>query len=478
MKKSNQNSSFIYGNGCVLERKRNMFIFDEKIDSLKSSTKSEKKLKSFFEKGFEKFELDDQFKILELFNELMTRENNGNDWNKFLYHNSEICSLIDERINLKTNLLDNSINYETKIKMIISYFNLVFYGHYSDEKVKVKLKIACDYINNMDFKGVNIKTLNNLLLIVIKQIKVLINDGLSFEKIKLMILFYFENVNSILEEDELLNLLLEEKNIIDVSDILNGIINKVQLQTNENYILKRLKNGVFSKEDCLQILSNNGKLKKYANVDLIKNFLIENGIVNPNVIYDKALFIEGMACGDLIRINSSYVTITSFHEAIHVIQNNDFKENNYYGNRYYMLKDQIIASNIPYQVYRSNYKSLLFEEEAEILGIQSYYQYYKGEKYNIPEILVNNSIVMSDEMEVAKKDLLDSIIEKNPKILIQYPILKVEYHTNGSKKIAKEIVYYLELLNISIADKKAIFECIFNNKYENVSLGLENKLKI
>ena len=68
-----------------------MFIFDEKIDSLKSSTKSEKKLKSFFEKGFEKFELDDQFKILELFNELMTRENNGNDWNKFLYNKSEIC---------------------------------------------------------------------------------------------------------------------------------------------------------------------------------------------------------------------------------------------------------------------------------------------------------------------------------------------------------------------------------------------------
>ena len=62
--------------------------------------------------------------------------------------------------------------------------------------------------------------------------------------------------------------------------------------------------------------------------------------------------------------------------------------------------------------------------------------------------------------------------------MIQYPILKVEYHTNGSKKIAKEIVSYLELLNISIADKKAIFECIFNNKYENVSLGLENKLKI
>lgn len=42
MKKSNQNSSFIYGNGCVLERKRNMFIFDEKIDSLKSLQKAKK----------------------------------------------------------------------------------------------------------------------------------------------------------------------------------------------------------------------------------------------------------------------------------------------------------------------------------------------------------------------------------------------------------------------------------------------------
>ena len=92
-----------------------------------------------------------------------------------------------------------------------------------------------------------------------------------------------------------------------------------------------------------------------------------------------------------------------------------------------MLKDQIIASNIPYQVYRSNYKSLLFEEEAEILGIQSYYQYYKGEKYN-------------KYQEISRTEL--------------------------------------KLLNISIADKKAIFECIFNNKYENVSLGLENKLKI
>lgn len=184
---------------------------------------------------------------------------------------------------------------------------------------------------------------------------------------------------------------------------INEITNKINLPSNEKYIQRRLKNGFFPKEDCFQILSNNSKLKKYANVDLIKNFLTENGIVNPNVIYDKSLYIGGMTRGDLIQIATDDVTITTFHEAIHVIQRNDLKENNYYGNRYYLLKDKIIAANIPYEVYRRNYKSLIFEEEAETLGTQSYHQYYKGEKYNIPEILVESFIVMSDGIKVEKK---------------------------------------------------------------------------
>ena len=256
-----------------------------------------------------------------------------------------------------------------------------------------------------------------------------------------MVLFYFKNVDSIKEDDELLNLLIEMKNIIDVTDILNVITNKVQLENSENPVLKRLKNGLFSKEDCFQLLSSNGKLKKYANVDLIKHFLIENGIENPEVIYDKTLYISGEARGNLIRIATNFANITTFHEAFHIIQNKDLGKK-YHGNRYYMLKDYLTAANIPRKVYRNNYKSLLFEEEAEQLGIQSYYQYYKGEKYDTPEILVNSYITFSDGMKIEKKDLFDSIIHEKPEILTRYPILKVEYHDDGTKKTPEETISY------------------------------------
>ena len=145
-----------------------MFKFEEKIDSLKKATRSSMSLRTFFEKGFDKFGLDDQFKILEMFSDLMVTIDNGNDWSKFLYYNPKICSSISKQINLKTNLSDNSISNETKSRIVESYFNIVFYCFYRDENKKDNLKIACDYINNMDFRGIDIKILSNLSMIILK----------------------------------------------------------------------------------------------------------------------------------------------------------------------------------------------------------------------------------------------------------------------------------------------------------------------
>ena len=197
-----------------------MFKFEEKIDGLKKATRSGMSLRTFFEKRFDKFGLDDQFKILEMFSDLMVTIDNGNDWSKFLYYNPEICLSISKRINLKTNLSDNSISNETKSRIVESYFNIVFYCFYMDENKKDNLKLACDYINNMDFRGIDIKVLSNLSMIILKQIKILSSEGLSLEKVKSMVLFYFESVDSIKEDDELLNLLILIKNFFFVSVIL------------------------------------------------------------------------------------------------------------------------------------------------------------------------------------------------------------------------------------------------------------------
>ena len=112
-------------------------------------------------------------------------------------------------------------------------------------------------------------------------------------------------------------------------------------------------------------MSSNSKLKRYANVDLIKHFLIENGIENPEVIYDKTYYIGGVARGNLIRIATNSVGITPFHEAIHIIQNKDLGKK-YHGNRYYMLKDFIIAANIPNEVYRNNFPFRTSPEVATV----------------------------------------------------------------------------------------------------------------
>ena len=160
-----------------------------------------------------------------------------------------------------------------------------------------------------------------------------------------------------------------------------------------------------------------------------------------------------------MRLNNKKIDITSFHEAVHIIQNEDmFVKKNYKGNRYAMLKDHLIASKaVDYKIYRNNYPSFSFEQEAEQEGRKLYYEYLRDindegmtkqeieekiKKYS-KEAHVSKTININGE-EIEKSQLFDNLLKENPSIIQRYPILQVEYNLNGSKKRLAKILEALE----------------------------------
>ena len=87
-----------------------MLEFSEKKEAILNCTNNLEKMKKFFSKGFDKFNLDDQSKIIEIFETYMKRNSNGNDWNKYLKHHPDIIEMLIKIINIPICLENDNIN--------------------------------------------------------------------------------------------------------------------------------------------------------------------------------------------------------------------------------------------------------------------------------------------------------------------------------------------------------------------------------
>lgn len=458
-----------------------MLTFEEKKESIMTCTKASKKMTNFFIKGFDKFNLEDQAKILSVFETYMKGKANRNEWNMYLHHHPDIIERIIKAINMPKCLENELINEKTKNRLINSFLNILYYTPYNDLKKEDNLNQITKYLID-NYKKYDLTTLSTTISIILKNIKDFQNERLSPEIFEEIINHYFNNINyNNIYDNKVLNLLIESSININKTKTLDIIRSKILIDNPYNkYIIERIDNKYLKLETCIEIFSIKNvpdSIKRIAMVDYMKYFLKNYGITDPKIIYDDQIYIEGLATGNLIRINRNTLNITCFHEAIHIIQHHDFEQEKFYGNRYYMLKDEIIARYIPYDVYRNNYPSFLFEEEAEKLG-RIHELYYKQKHENLTqedeeelskllssEIRAKDNIPINGE-EIKKSILFDNIIKNNLDLLNKYPILRVEYNNDGSKKNEEEIIKSINNLDNSEEERLSIYSCIFENKYE------------
>ena len=252
----------------------------------------------------------------------------------------------------------------------------------------------------------------------------------------------------------------------------------------------RIKYGIIPEEICIcanKFYNNNKDIMRLCNIDLIRHYLIKNGIKDICVFYDREIEVgaKGLANKKTLSIKDINLSSIMFHEARHVIQfNNIENDKNYNGYNYNILKDYILYNNMDISVYNRNHQRYYFEIDADIEGQKEYYKIL--EKINLVSEAEKEKMAKLDETEqfkiamasylnvngynYEKGILFDDIIQKNNNLLNQYPVLQIEYDNLGKRKTMLDILKSMEdELNQNRRTKEEIMKisnCIFGEFYE------------
>ena len=252
----------------------------------------------------------------------------------------------------------------------------------------------------------------------------------------------------------------------------------------------RIKYGIIPEEICIcanKFYNNNKDIMRLCNIDLIRHYLIKNGIKDICVFYDSEIEVgaKGLANKKTLSIKDINLSSIMFHEARHVIQfNNIENDKNYNGYNYNILKDYILYNNMDISVYNRNHQRYYFEIDADIEGQKEYYKIL--EKINLVSEAEKEKMAKLDETEqfkiamasylnvngynYEKGILFDDIIQKNNNLLNQYPVLQIEYDNLGKRKTMLDILKSMEdELNQNRRTKEEIMKisnCIFGEFYE------------
>lgn len=180
---------------------------------------------------------------------------------------------------------------------------------------------------------------------------------------------------------------------------------------------------------------------------------------------------------------------TMFHEMRHAEQFNNIENNKFDYQTYNFLKEEIVCK-YDQNFYSKNYKSMFIEADARkeqilstleflndlnpksIEGIieKSKEELIKESKYNV----INDSkkqISLGNNNYMDVSDYVGKLIDENPEILVENPILKIEYSADGSRKNIEKLKKEFE----NIDDKDESLEN--KNKYL-VYKGIINKFNL
>ena len=263
----------------------------------------------------------------------------------------------------------------------------------------------------------------------------------------------------------------------------------------------RIRNFSLEEEICLYInkhFEEDQDLLRLASPDLVRDYLKRNGVENPNVIYDELITrfnTKGLSSWNLIILGELTLSMMLFHEATHLIQfDNERQDKSYYGYRYSMLKDRILQERLNPVIYNRNHNRYLFEIDADIQGKKEYYrileklgQLEEGGKEEREKLKAEEKFRISlssylniDGYNYDKDELFDTLIQENHALLEKYPILNIEYKPNGTRKNAIEILQELEYQSLlgkrEDEEIKSIAECIFQE--ESVIGNAEETIKM
>lgn len=398
--------------------------YEEKIKKLtRVNFMYKNKIVAFFEKAFRQFNISDKKTILEVFE----NSNSISLWNIFLAHNKNVKKIIlGEAENfLNVFLTENDIekNYGL-LKFVEVYLN-----NNDNDLDDNLMKDILQKISNITAKDINIiKTteVKNILAYYIKELAwnshddEYINNIKNGENYKIFEQLLCEFIESVdckdnLYNNELLVLLSETQNAIGSESILKKIKEnfpvKIDLDKYDvknisedekeklynDLIIYRMQNGIIPKKFCIYLTNcpNNKALRRITNIDYIKYYLKENQLENATVFFDEQLIYPGIANFRRLVLNNKKLNEQSFHEATHVVQQeNLLVRKNFSGNKYAMLKDFILQKRVGWQVYNYNHSRWLFEIDADIEGAKHYYQYLK----DIEDIFPGSSEMSVEEI--------------------------------------------------------------------------------
>lgn len=292
----------------------------------------------------------------------------------------------------------------------------------------------------------------------------------------------FKNEDEMLD-DELINLVVEINQALNSKELTEKLYNKypeISLDKYSKYIKHmviindneffsdikkyRIKYGILPEEICLYInkcYASYDNLIRICNIDLLRHHLLKQGIEKVCVFNDKNMSgrYAGEANERLLVIKRIRLGMPMFHEARHVVQfANMANDKNYYRYNYNILKDTILSNYLDRSVYDRNHNRFLFEIDADIQGLKDYYEVLgkigrltSVDKEKMSKIDENEqfSIDYSYDLNVDgynyfKGDLFDDILKENPDLLDEYPILKIEYNSDGTRKSIIEILDAIE----------------------------------
>ena len=200
------------------------------------------------------------------------------------------------------------------------------------------------------------------------------------------------------------------------------------------------------------------KYKVYDYLNYVKKFeKNKRGIHRKS---NKTICIDEDVIGTFRNLNVRAI-VTVMHELVHLEQHLSIEKNDFSGNNYRILKEDILIDNI--KNFKNKNEWVLYKEiDARKKGLLRAISYLTSLEYDTNKLRIRHDydndyevitleeykqIVLNDyeksieknkELNVNKR--LDKIIKNNPKIIQDKPILKYEYNDDGSKKKIEEII--------------------------------------